>query len=251
MALGVLLISKSLWEPLIFNLLPPILINEDIPVVSDARFNNKLINAFDVNMNIAKWKTFTSLRLKYSFKYPSEWGFVKEEIRNAELDGKGGSGKIYRLSFSNLDPQADSDNLILVVGHSADFTVSRFLTDLDYKGDPTLPKKVKATIWAQPSKCNLMVKAYPYFGRIDFNLPDKDITGVRILMPVVSRERLRAFDGQFDAMLPNEQIQACEIENIEKDAGEFIKKLRSQYLDELSLKQLQVFEQIFNSAKVY
>lgn len=219
------------------------IVNPTIPKKSNS--------AYDVSLDMNTWFTFTSSNLGFSFKYPSEWGEVKEEVKNAATEGTGDAGKTYSLTFSKINYEApDLNNLAFGSGRSSDYSASRGGMDTDYYGDSKQPKGVKATVWARPTSCIIPISSHLYFGRIDFNLPGKEISGVRLLMPVVSQNQVKIFDVEYNSMTTKQQQKYCTEESVEKEANKYITELETKQLDDLSKKQLSVFKQILSSAKV-
>jgi len=205
----------------------------------------------EVDESKVAWKVFTNPDLGFSFKYPSEWGDVVEEIKDAVKEGSGSSGKTYKLSFSNRNSEGgDLDNLVFGTGQSVDFSAARGGMDTDYKGDPGRPKGVTATIWARPTSCVIPISAFLYFGRIDFNLPGSEISGVRFLLPVISQAQIEVFDVEYDSKSTEEQKELCTIENVEKEANQYLVELETRQLDDLSKKQRDIFKEILNSSKI-
>lgn len=208
-------------------------------------------STYDVSLDVSTWKSFTSPSLNFTFNYPSEWGEVKEEIEDAVQEGTGDSGKTYRLTFIGVDYENSGlDGLVFGSGRSADYSASRGGMDTDYAGIPSEPKGVKATVWARPTECIIPVSSHLYFGRIDFNLPGKEISGVRLLMPVISQDQVKVFDVEYEAKTEQEKEAFCLWENVEKEASQYISQLEAKQLDELSQKQLLVFKEILKSSKV-
>ena len=192
-----------------------------------------------------KWKTFSNTKLKFSFRYPEEWGIVSEEI----VDNGPGPvtadkvtiGKEYQLSFSQSE-------FIYGGGRSKDFSAPRSAGLGDYLGDPKKPKGVTSRISAG-MPCNMMFPETPHEALIEFNFPDQEIGGVRLVIPGLSDSD----SAKFYILATN--TQECTDENQEKLDSNAQKVLdtfiTSKQYDQKTAINLSIFNEISKSATVY
>lgn len=150
-------------------------INNESSYLNEKEYQNETENN---NLSISEpvnWTTFSS-DLGFSFEYPSEWGDVDEIIEDAVEKGTGSSGKTYSLSFSAFP--STSKNAPYGSGRSYDYSAGReyiFPEQYTLLVDEDKPAYFKSEI------------TMPYdAGVIAFNLPQEEINGVAIVLPLLS-----------------------------------------------------------------
>lgn len=246
-------LSKPTRVPETIATPPQVSTPEPTKTASGATNTNNIKSIWDVSVDTSSWKTFSNSDLGFSFSYPSEWGEVKEEIGDVKTDRTGDAGKTYSLTFSNINYEYYDgilDNLVLGVGQSKDYTAGRGGMDTDFKGYSDKPKGVTSTVWARPENCIIPYSAHLYYGKIDFNLPGKEISGVRLLMPVVSQNQRKKLDEIYNNLPPEEKQKFCVWENIDKESLPFLQNLERRNLDKLSQQMIFVFKKILTSSKI-
>jgi len=149
----------------------------------------------------SEWKVYKSPMLGYSFEYPADWGGVTEEIADAQDIGAGDSGKIYSLSFTKKS-SLQFPREAYGAGQSMDFSAGRGMLFADYAGDLSKPASVTSEITTNLAyQCyEVPVQQYPYRGVIFFNLPGKKISGVMLVVPILSpsdREKFNDIVAEF------------------------------------------------------
>lgn len=207
------------------------------------------------NINSTNWGIFKS-QLGFSFQYPIDWGDPHEEILTAAESGDGVSGKSYLLKFNK-------NNEIWASGRSKDFSAGRGAVREDFSGHDERGLGVVSYLDIVAPGCFNMGTMDTFEGTIEFNLPGKEITGVRFRMPILSHDDLSKIIKKFG--LPTYKIGSTDIikENCyeesgidlfeeQKKIGTAIKKyiLEKQELDQESLYNLEIFEKISKSAVV-
>ena len=196
------------------------------------------------------WKVFTNNELGFSFKYPAAWGDVEETIRDADI-----SGKKYSLKFTNINPcvSAPVDG-VCVAGRSKDFAEGRGSWITDYAGDPDKPKQISASTYQ-------MWCTIPNFARIDFNLPGKEISGVRLFIPILSKNDAEKFNQECGSEDLEQEKEICvyyhcpdsmrhSFCDIAEDINKYLKDLEHEELDSTSQERIEEFKEIFNSSKI-
>jgi len=197
------------------------------------------------------WKVFTNNELGFSFKYPAKWGGVEEEIWDADMSGKG-----YSLRFANIDyGEFGSKNRVYATGRSNDFGAGRGRIDEDYMGDISEPKQVVSTIHTRPSSCVVMISVRIFFGRIDFNLPGKEISGVRLFIPILSEKDIikisEKVDKEYLSLSSEERKRMCANDDFIEEAIGYLKRIKDEELDSISQERIEIFKEILNSSKVF
>jgi hypothetical protein len=135
------------------------------------------------------WEIFNS-SLGFSFEYPKIWGTPTEKIQDAGEAGQGDSGKVYSLRFSE-------NNSVYGSGKSIDFSAGRGGMRSDYKGDSSSEAGVDAYLDIVDPGCFTMGTQNTFVANIDFNLPGREISGVRIFFPVFSSEDITKIYSKF------------------------------------------------------
>jgi hypothetical protein len=196
-------------------------------------------------------KTFTSA-LGFSFSYPSAWGEASEQITDLGNDeSRGVSGKTYLLAFSNARKPEFVGKIAVGYGNSSDFTAARGGTEADFLGYKDKPKGITTLVWTDHIACSWPMSATIYSGKIEFNLPGKEISGVRLIMPLLSETDQEIMHTKNIEMDEPAMEAYCLDDNINRDATDYLKELKSEKLDEVSKQQAVIFEQIMESAKVF
>lgn len=134
----------------------------------------------------SRFVEFASSRLGYSFSYPAEWGIPTEKIEDAKGIMAGEAGKIYSLTFPKME-------WVYASGRSTDFMAPRGAMREDFRGNPDEKPGVKPYIDIEDPGCFTMGSHNSFFGNVDFNLPGKEIPGVRLFVPIITdpdREKL-------------------------------------------------------------
>lgn len=223
-----------------------------------------------------KWVTFKSGFLNFSFEYPAIWGKVIESLREVKSEelwlSEEKSGKIYLLSFSDKS-EVEVSNLQLssftfptayAVGFSfspkcpgeccdiyTGYSNKEAIIDISFNNF-SLPKAcchfyVGTTCQPQDSKN----------GSIYFSLIGKQIAGVRLVIPTLSKKDLQKLSD-----FVNEDICAAgDVSGLcaqgyfpeaEEKQVEIEKMLKSgEGLDDESKINLQIFNRIAESARIY
>ena len=117
--------------------------------------------------------------------------------------------------------------------------------DTDYQGVPSKPKQVKGTIYARPSTCFIPFSAHLYYGWIDFNLPQSEISGVRLIMPILSKNDITKFDSTFSSKSEEEKKNCADL--VEKTPESFMQEANGK-IDQESEKNISIFNQILKSS---
>ncbi|MCB0169344.1 MAG: hypothetical protein KDJ97_02230 [Anaerolineae bacterium] len=192
------------------------------------------------------WKTFSS-ELGFSFEYPAQWGKVTENIVDNEEQQNGYTGKSYSLTFSAFTEDTPFYNFAGAVGHSADYSASRGVYYNDYKGDPSQPTQVTAEIFMVSYPCpsfNL-----PYHGVVDFNLPGREISGVRLIVPGISESDIAKFNKILNVNFT--KLDTCDDPTINSKAQQLYLTMKNekQFNDE-TLRNITIYEKIAKSSKL-
>jgi len=224
-------------------------------------------------IEIEEWKTFTSKELGFSFKYPAMWGKAEEEFSPAS------TGENYIISFSNIDLWGKREiNYFYATGKSKDFIRGYGeIGPYDYKGEPDNPNTIINT------KLLASKSVIPNFVNIDFNLPNKRISGVRLFITILSDNDIEKFNGKCPC-IPREERQEkrqgiCIYEDEAKclsmyiqngryapelfsemyknryvgpsiSVEEYLKELEKESLDSVSQKGIYIFREILASSKI-
>lgn len=145
-----------------------------------------------------EWTTFTS-ELGFSFEYPAEWGEVLEEILDAEKTGTGDTGKTYFLKFSKLSNT--SNYSASASGRSADYSAGRGIIPGDYTGHVDKPLEIYSSLEISPltidNKIPRKYGVFPSSGLIEFNLPGREISGVRMFIELFDNQEGKEFAALF------------------------------------------------------
>lgn len=188
-----------------------------------------------------QWKTFTS-SLGFSFDYPAEWGNVSERVIDASKEHSDLLGKRYELKFSSNERVKGS-------GQSPDFSQPTGSGDGFYKGDPDKPEQVYAVVFTWASYCP-GYSASLYYAWINFNLPGKEISGVRLLLPLLSQneiEKLEPITRSYNPLLPEEEQGYCQPP---VPAEQFLNEIKDKQLDHESLRNVTIFKKVFESSRI-
>lgn len=199
---------------------------------------------------ITNWKTFTNNKLGFSFQYPTIWGEIKENIEEIIPIPNTAGGKQYSLSFSNVTMNYETNDVIFGVGQSSDSFAARGGMDTDYKGDPNKAKGVTGTIYARPTSCIIPYSAHLFFGWIDFNLPGKEIGGIRLILPILSKNDIRKMDQEYNLRTEKEKAELCVWEKVAINAKEYINEIKDK-IDDESTRNILIYEKVLNSAQVF
>ena len=196
------------------------------------------------------WKVFTNDELGFSFKYPAAWGDTEETVWDADMSGKG-----YSLRFTNINPCGVGPvDKVCVVGRSKDFTEGRGRWPTDYAGDPDKPKQISVSTYQ--TWCTV-----PNFAKIDFNLPGKEISGVRLFILILSKNDAEKFNQECASEDLEQEKGICDyyycpddrghsFYDIEEDIDKYLKDLENEELDSTSQKRIEIFQEILNSSKI-
>lgn len=218
-----------------------------------------------------EWEIFSNEKLGISFEYPSEWGVVKERItdysdnQNQEAYYVADAGKGYFLSFS---VKTNTPFRVYGVGQSADFASGREGIPTDYRGDPTVPPSAFADVRVSIAS-NCSESGYssgnPSSHVIKFNIPNKEIGGVMLVLPVLSdsdRKKYADLTDDFmkkeincmDTWGSNEGTEKAKnvykkLETKEKEISEMLQN--GVNFDAESKLNLKIYRRILESAKVF
>lgn len=182
-----------------------------------------------------------SSKLGFSFEYPSEWGEATEQIIEASEDHPHIIGKRYKLTFS-------STAKVTGTGFSSDFSQPTGAGDGFYKGDITNSEQVYATVFTWASVCPSF-SASLYYGWINFNLPEQEISGVRLLLPLLSK-------SDIEKLNPRIPVNSTKSETGQgycqppMSAEQFFSNIKEKPLDAESLQNIAIFKDIIESSRV-
>jgi len=250
---------------------------DSFPVFSEIPLVTELIKPKEsikpIEPELKGWRVFTNNELGFSFKYPAAWGNPQEEIRH------GDTGEKYLIDFANMrDTNSYKINYFYVVGVSRDFVSGMGTWRGDYKGEIDISNAaINTKLWAKDC-------VIPNFINIDFNLPGKRISGVRLFVPILSDNDIKKFNTKCPCV-PREERQAdrqgiCIYEDermclaMYVDTGryepelfyemlenkyvgpsiaveEYFKKLKKESLDSTTQERIEIFKEIFDSSRVF
>jgi len=203
-----------------------------------------------------EWKTYTS-KLGFSFEYPSEWGDVKEEIIDYGNDpNKGESGKSYGLSFS-VKSNVGFQRVAYGAGRSFDYAAARGAIFTDYKGDSQKPASITSEITVGLTyRCyQYPVQYYPYRGVVRFNLPGREISGVMLIVPILSPTDMEKYDKIVEDFINQEEscknLIGTKSPTVIAKEKEIVNMLNNGVnFDKESQINLTIFKRISGSAKI-
>lgn len=230
--------------------------NEVEPIMDEIIASFKYLNQYQV-VEPKEWKTYTS-KLGFSFEYPSDWGDVTEEISDAKTKGTGESGKTYSLSFS-IKSNVKFQKAAYGAGRSFDYSAPRESIFTDYRGDPEKPASVTSEITLGLNYYCYQYPAqyYPYKGVIKFNLPGKEISGVMLVVPILSPADIEKYNKIVEDFINQEESCKNPLEfETESPAviakeKEIIEMLNNGVnFDKESQINLKIFKHISESAKI-
>ena len=237
-----------------FSIIFPQLYKGEIePIFDEIVTSFKYLKQYQVT-EPKEWRTFTSV-LGFSFEYPSEWGDVKEEIidyGNYPIE----SGKSYSLSFS-VKSNVRFNRAAYGAGESSDYTAARDQLFTDYKGDPKKPASITSEItmdltyrcYQYPSPC------HPYKGVVRFNLPGREISGVMLVVPILSPTDEVKYDQIVEDFINQEEscknLNETEYPKVAAKEEEIVNMLNNGVnFDKESQINLKIFKRISASAKI-
>lgn len=194
-------------------------------------------------VDTTNWKTYRNEKYGFGFLYPSDWGDVQEKIM-AYGPNEYERGKSYLLTFSgNLQARGG--------GISSDFTRPMDGNDETFRGDSQKPKNINSSIYVSLPGCE---ERYfqTYNGWVEFNLPGKEISGFRLILPILSQTEIQ----KFSFLYPISGDGSClvgskELEQAQQHAGDILKKIETGDIDKESRENLQIFKDVVKSAYVF
>lgn len=219
----------------------------------EALLNGK--DKYELSEFPTEWETFTNETIGISFEYPVEWGDVVETITTVPLSeenmayGDEGVRKKYIIQFKDLLETSCNQPMgfcSMGRGNSKSFRPPRGVSVEDYSGDINKPKGVE-------SKLMDGFGAY-IVGAIEFNLPDKEISGIRLFIDYTTIEDGKALLslGVKENSATTEARKQLGVDGTVTyyDFSDVAELLDTLELSEQSRIQMQIFERISQSAKV-
>lgn len=189
------------------------------------------------------WRTYKS-PLGFGFDYLTGWGDPKEEI-NSYNAPYAESGQWYTLTFSDT-------YFTSATGQSADARAGRGSISSDFRGYSDRPSGVQSYIDVISPGCYTMGEN-TFLGIIEFNLPDKQISGVKMFFRLLSAGEREHIYEIFD--IPEVPVN-CDVDEelaakYEAKGREIVDYIESgESLSEGTLKNIEVFKHVVESSKV-
>jgi hypothetical protein len=195
-----------------------------------------------------QWTTFKSKLLNYSFEYPVDWGEAEEKIFDAQESGQGDSGKTYSLSFpqKNLN---DFSRVPFASGQSIDFSAGRGGYYMDFRGYKGEGENVFTKLGINVTNCDKINDgwgAYPGNNAyIEFNLPESEINGVRLFVPIFS-PYIKNLDHASYCGLSEKSLTSTALTSIDMFTNE-----TEKYHDKETQINLSIYKHILETVKIY
>lgn len=195
----------------------------------------------------------------YKLEHPEEWGEANESIIDNDAGSSGYTGKSYYLRFSLFGELVK--NFSFAVGHSSDYSAARGTKTSDYNGDPDKGEFVDGWILLNWETIDGEVSGertyqpYPEYGIIDFNLPGREISGVRLYSRMLSEEGRKIFFEKYEQMnypKPSNDcldFGGCDEEN--QNLEDVLNLLRSEgALDDKSEVYVSIYEHLLKTSGI-
>ena len=191
----------------------------------------------------ANWKTYLNEKYGFGFRYPFSWGELQEKTviygPNEYERGK----RLFLIFSKNSRVRAS--------GLSSDFTRPMEGGDDTFGGDPQKPKGISSSIYVGLPGCEERY-AQSYNGWVEFNLPGKEISGFRLILPILSQAEIEKFSRLYpisgDGFCP---VGSKELEQAKQHAEDILKKIETGDIDKESRENLQIFREVVKSAYVF